>query len=206
MESCSTISDNKPTFLSECTLAQELIDKADISIENHDSCMQPFMMNSINKDKHNIRCKNVVNNNHITNVLQLLSQIPLPYTLRILYTAIGKVNVELYYNNWTLLSLNKVKTMYNHYISNNQTRSVDFAFMYCGMGHACMVSFDPITNKIYYKMQNGANGYEADDNYRNAISYVPIEKDLHNISHWFTIIENKTLEMCDIPFYTVINP
>ena len=170
---------------------KNFIKKSTQSIPGYDSCMQPFMFK--NKER-----KSTVGLN-ISTVMKKLHKIPLPINIRILFTAIGRTDIETYYNDWTLLSLDKIEKMYNQYVKDGQKRSVNFAMKYAGMGHVCMVSYDPETGKIYYKMENGANGYDSEYNYKKARDYVPIEKDLHDILHWVDLIEKKDFDVFSIP-------
>ena len=181
-------------FMVECKAAEEFINNSTQSTPGYDACMQPFMMkNEDHKAQIGFNTPAVV---------EKLNKIPLPFKLQVLFKVIGATNIETYHNNWTLLSLDKIEKMYNHCLEKNQKRSVNFAMFYAGMGYACMASYDPDTDKIYYKMENGPNGYEAEDNYNKAIKYVPLEKDLHDITHWFKLIEKQNLDICEVPLYS----
>ena len=78
--------------------------------------------------------------------------------------------------------MNKIKSLYENYKKEGQLRAVDFAMIYAGMGHVVVASYDPISDKIYYRHSGGANGYEQDDNYKFAIKYIPKDTELHDIN------------------------
>ena len=103
----------------------------------------------------------------------LIEEVPIDGPLKWLYQIIGNPDVEMYFKNWTLLSLNKVKEQYKIKVENSQTRAIDFAIAYAGMGHVVVCSYDPQLSKIYYRHDGGSNGYECDDRFKFSIEYVP---------------------------------
>ena len=125
----------------------------------------------------------------------LLQQIPIKGKLKIIYQILGNKDIELYKgidNKWTFLKLEIVKFYYDIYKRNNQFRSIDFAKTYYGMGHYIVVSFDPQTCKIYYKIAGGSNGYDANHNFKLASEYIPQESHLFDFSHFENIINENT--------------
>lgn len=50
-----------------------------------------------------------------------------------------------------------------------QTRMVDFAFCYLGMGHVRIATYDPVSGALFFQIDGGANGFERDDNFRRRI-------------------------------------
>tara|TARA_B100001248_G_C27346894_1_gene439197 strand:- start:294 stop:848 length:555 start_codon:yes stop_codon:yes gene_type:complete len=125
----------------------------------------------------------------------LLQEIPIKGKLKIIYQILGNKDIELYKgidNKWTFLKLETVQFYYDMYKKNNQFRSIDFAKTYHGLGHYIVVSFDPQTCKIYYKIAGGSCGISADANFKLACEYIPQESHLFDFSHFEKIINENT--------------
>ena len=119
----------------------------------------------------------------------ILGEVPLPPKIKKIYQIIGETNVEHYTENWILITLDKIKLIHDKYIAKGQHRANDFALIYTGMGHVAVCSYDPETDKIYYRMDGGSNGYDRDDYYKFAYTYVPKEEHLHDIQHFFDTVK-----------------
>lgn len=119
----------------------------------------------------------------------ILGEVPLPPKIKKIYQVIGETNVEHYTENWILLTLDKIKLIHDKYIAKGQHRANDFALIYTGMGHVVVCSYDLETDKIYYRMDGGSNGYDRDDYYKFAYTYVPKEEHLHDIQHFFDTVK-----------------
>lgn len=117
-------------------------------------------------------------------VNKILNEVPIKDSLKLMYQIIGNPDVEMYFNQWTLLSLNKVKQQYNIKVAKSQHRAIDFAIAYAGMGHVVVCSYDPESSKIYYRHDGGSNGYECDDRFKFSIDYVPEPDKCFDLQHW----------------------
>ena len=126
---------------------------------------------------------------NIAKVNAILGEVPLTPQIKKIYQIIGETNVEYYTENWILLTLDKIKLIHDKYIAKGQHRANDFALIYRGMGHVVVCSYDPETDKIYYRMDGGSNGYDRDDYYKFAYTYVPKEEHLHDIQHFFDTVK-----------------
>ena len=151
---------------------------------DHSSICQPFFMQSQHKVNENGYNLEIVNN--------LLDKISLSNELKIIYQIIGEVNVEYYFDNWILMSLNDVYKHYTEFKKQNQDRVISFALAYLGMGHVIMISYDPVTKKIYYRRDGGSNGWDRELNYKFIIKYVPQTNQGILFNDWLTNIKNKT--------------
>ena len=116
-------------------------------------------------------------------VNKILEEVPIQNSLKLLYQIIGD-DVEMYFSQWTLLALTKVKQQYKIKVENSQSRAIDFAIAYAGMGHVVVCSYDPETSKIYYRHDGGSNGYECDDHFKFSIEYVPEPDKCFDLEHW----------------------
>ena len=176
--------------------AIEFVKKCKKSSADYDSTQQPFIMKNPIDDG--------MIDSRIEEVNKIFEEVPLHNSLKKIYEVIGNPEVEYYYGkDWTLLSLNKIKSLYEMYLRKGQRRAVDFGMIYAGMGHVVVASYDPVTDKIYYRHSGGANGYERDDNFNFAVKYVPKEDELHNIKHWFDIIQHEGIDAFSLPMVTM---
>ena len=172
--------------------AVKFVEKCKRSEVNHDSTQQPFMMKNPLSDGAIDFQTNEVN--------KIFENVPIHDKLKKIYQVIGNPQVEYYYGeDWTLLSLNKIKSLYENYKKEGQIRAVDFAMIYAGMGHVIVTSYDPVSDKIYYRHSGGANGYEQDDNYKFSIKYIPKETELYDINHWFDIVKKDGTDAFSLP-------
>ena len=176
--------------------AVEFVKNCKRSTPNFDSTQQPFIMGN--------PVENGMIDTRIEEVNQIFEKLPLHNSLKKIYQVIGNPEVEYYYGgDWTLLSLKKMKSIYEKYVINNQRRAVDFAMIYAGMGHVVVVTYDPVTDKIYYRHSGGANGYEQDYNYKFALQYEPKENELYDITHWFDIIKKEGIDAFSLPLISM---
>ena len=162
----------------------------------HDSCMQPCMARRPRQPQESGASLDAVA------VSAALRETPLPARLVALFNRLGRTDIECYRGPWTLLSIDKIQRMRAIYEAAGQNRAVNFAMSYLGMGHVAMACYDPETHRVYYKSENGANGYEADENHQKAVAYVPIAADLHPLEHWEKMWEDEQAGMEAIPFYS----
>ena len=175
----------------QCKEALEFINNGKLSEKNSDCTQEPFFLQSKPIEP------NVGFNTHRVNAI--LDEVQLPEKIKTIYQVIGETNLEHYTGNWVLLTLDKIKKIHNDYIKKGQHRANDFALIYEGMGHAIVCSYDPETDKIYYRMSGGANGYERDAYYKEACTYVPKNEHLHDIQHFFDTVKEECVDVFSIP-------
>jgi hypothetical protein len=141
-------------------------------------------------------------NNNINIVISILNEIHLPKDLRTMYEIINDVNTEYYFNNWILMSLKTVQDYYNRAIIRNQTRMISFAIHYLSMGYCIICSYDPKTEKIYYRLDGGSNDFDRALHADFSVKYIPDTNPdkLFDFEHWIDIIKSdKYLEMHTMP-------
>ena len=148
---------------------------------DHDSTMAPFMIPDLTADAPEggteLRATN-----------ELLKRVPLAPELRRVYQVIASPSCELVFGSWILMSLQKVCDRYELLRDQHgQSRAIDFAFIYAGMGHCTVCSYDPEENQVYYRADGGGNGYEREDHFSFACRYVPRADECHPLEHWFTV-------------------
>jgi len=143
---------------------------------NYNTIEQPFMITKPIKDGKIDFYTQEVNS--------ILENIPIHETLKRMYQVIGNPNIEYYYDNWTLFSLNKVKEHYDIFIKKNQTRAIDFSLIYAGLGHCIIASYDPKLNKIFYRSDGGSSGWDREINFKFAYNFIPTDENCVDLSDW----------------------
>ena len=164
---------------------------ATYSDNNYDSTQQPFMLKSLG---------NPVNtNSDMVNINNKIVQLNITGKLKKLYQIIGNPTIECYINNWTIMSLNNIIKQYHIYKEKKQLRAIDFAFIYAGMGHMVICSYDPKTKKIYYKRDGGSNGYDRQLSFVEACNYIPVTTDLFQFEHLMEQIGRTNINPFELP-------
>ena len=159
----------KKILQSDIESIQSILKLCKTGESDYHSTDAPFF--NINVDNHS------ENKKDHDKVIEYIEDIQLPKYLKHLYVFMGDTKREFYKNDWIFLQLNEIKKRQDHYKSVSQNRAVDFAFKNQGMGHCTVATYDPLTEKIYFRNDGGSNGYDRQYNYEFAISYVPeIEK------------------------------
>ena len=118
-----------------------------------------------------------------------------PHTIRRLYQIIGDINQStiLKDSQWNMLSLQKVVTHHKMYVQENEhCRSVDFAFMYHGMGYHVVCSVDKHSGRLYYRLDGGSDGHAVEYNYNFCIRYVPNEESTFIADTWISDVRANT--------------
>lgn len=176
----------------EYKVLSNFLSTATFSDNNYDSTKQPFFMKNALRNPDQTK-------NDILNINNKISKLKMNGELKKLYQIICNPTIECYINNWTILSLDKVLEKYIGYTKQNQTRAIDFAFIYSGMGHIVVCSYDHQTNKIYYKHDGGSNDYDRVIYFNEACKYEPVSKDLYSFNHLLDQIKKTNLNPFELP-------
>ena len=73
-------------------------------------------------------------------------------------------DVDFKKNNFIFMSENEILERNEYKKTKGQYRMVDFAFIYAGMGHVTVISYDPVTMKVYYMPDGGSNDFDRHEN------------------------------------------
>jgi hypothetical protein len=125
---------------------------------------QPFFSQDSNMN--NLQVKEEVNN--ITSKLHLLKP-RLHKTIEDFFIS-NQTLQEIYINNWTIMNLDSIIERHN-ICKKDRIYVYDIGFRYEGMGHIKMAFYDPKLEKIFYRIDGGANGYDRIDNYKKLKTY-----------------------------------
>ena len=91
-----------------------------------------------------------------------------------MYKIIGHKDREIYFHEWTIMSVTESLKKFEHYCSEGQTEVFDIAYRYMGLGHIEVLACDLSTHRLYTRPDGGSNGYDRDINHENMIKNGPI--------------------------------
>jgi hypothetical protein len=133
---------------------------------------------------------------------EYVRELELPHRLAALYDAIGDPKREYVFNHWVLMSLDFVRDHTRQLRrGHGQNDVVDFAFCYAGMGHAVICSYAPLLDKIFYRVDGGANGYERDDHFKALVAFKPVDgPTFFEVDHWFLTVTSQVGQEAYEPF------
>lgn len=95
----------------------------------------------------------------------------LPKTVAKLYRTFGE-EYEFYKGEMTILSLKSCMRRCA------DSKFLDFAMTYAGMGHVCVFFADKQTGVVYKRLDGGSNGFERNENARKHLQYKPSFEDV----------------------------
>ena len=137
----------------------ELLSEAKMSKKGHKSTGQPFFIQGQSDD-------------FITGH-DILPEIPdsLNRHFKILYEIVGNPDIEIYVNDWIIMSLNEALEKYEHYKNDGQYTIFDIAYIYCGMGHIDVLSCNLHNHLLFIRRDGGSNGWDREYNYLQAKNF-----------------------------------
>lgn len=103
--------------------------------------------------------------------------VPLPAALRALYAKFPP-NVEFRgHGEWTLMSEAEIARRHAAMCAEGQSRCVDFALRYAGMGHVDTCGYDPQTDSVFLTLDGGSNGWDRAVNHAAKVAL-----DVHTVA------------------------
>ena len=153
--------------------------------EEHDSLHAPFLRPCPDADAGaDAGADAAADAQGIREVDACLERVPLPGELQRVYRVIARPRCEYIFGNWTLMSLRRVCEQYEQRKTLGQSRAVDFALTYAGLGHYTVCSYDPVGELVYDRMDGGSNGYDRMTNFAHANQHVPAPEDCRPVTRW----------------------
>lgn len=137
---------------------------ADYSYENYDSTMAPFFRPAPNNDLSINNTLSIIENNNII-IIDEFKMLGLPINLNDFFINHQAYNKEIYINNITFISITKILELYKFYKNDNISNIIDIGFIYEGMGWIKVIYYNTKFNKLFLRMDGGANGYDRLENY-----------------------------------------
>lgn len=96
--------------------------------------------------------------------------VPMPSELKTVYERYLP-NVEFTTPNaWVYLCEEEIARRNLQMKDVGQTRIVDLAYTYAGMGHITVLSYDPVTRHVFTSMDGGSNGYDREYNHKARVA------------------------------------
>ena len=100
------------------------------------------------------------------NIDDKLNKLSFTQEIKDFYKNISSSAQEIYINNWTLFSVDKILEMTEKYKKDN-IPYIDIGFRYIGMGHVDVAFFHPKYNTILFRPDGGSSGHDRIANYNN---------------------------------------
>ena len=158
---------------------RDLLKTSKKSKEGYDSTIEPFFM----KD----------DDINFTEDYKDIPEIPesLNRHIKLMYQIIGNSKIEIYIDEYTIMSLDKCLETYKNLCDNGQELVFDFGYRYVGMGHIEVISCDLSNHLLFFRDDGGSNGYDREDNYQRLLKYNPGDKNYLYFIQWKnSIIKN----------------
>jgi hypothetical protein len=90
---------------------------------------------------------------------------------KLLYEIVGDPEIEIYVNDWTIMSLNEALEKYEYYCNDGQSNIFDIAYAYAGMGHIDVLSCNLHNHLLFMRRDGGSNGWDREYNYLQAKNF-----------------------------------
>jgi hypothetical protein len=115
------------------------------------------------------------------------AQIPegLNNNIKIIYQILGHQKREIYYGQWTIMSLNEALERYKVICAKGQTNVFDIGYKYDGMGYINVLSCDLTNHLLFYRLDGGSNDYDRQYNYNELIKNGSQPYKKFYFSQWF---------------------
>jgi hypothetical protein len=121
------------------------------------------------------------------NMLFNNEQIPegLNRNIKVIYQILGHQKKEIYYGQWTIMSLDEALERYKELVSQGQTNVFDIGYKYGGMGYIDVLSCDLTSHLLFYRVDGGSNDYDRLYNLNQVINEGSQPYDKFYFSTWF---------------------
>jgi len=114
---------------------------------------------------------------------------PLPDELRAVYERYSDDTEFSTRHGWTFLSEREIMTRRAAMQEEGQTRFVDIAISYAGLGHVHVLSYVEDLDSVFTSMDGGANGWERQANHERRMA-LSVESTVPFRTWWTTSCEN----------------
>lgn len=148
---------------------------------NYDSTNEPFFARNIDNNIINTNSISIIDDN--IDLLNQLKEINLDNNIKEFLIKNNANIKELYINNYTFFSIQKIIELYNNRKKDNVENIIDICFIYEGMGWVNVAYYNSKFNKIYFRFDGGSNMYDRMENYNNLKNIAKInDENLLNIN------------------------
>jgi hypothetical protein len=121
------------------------------------------------------------------NMLYSGEQIPegLNRNIKVIYQILGHQKKEIYYGQWTIMSVDEALQRYKELCNQGQTNVFDIGYKYGGMGYIDVLSCDLTSHLLFYRVDGGSNDYDRLYNLNQLINEGSRPYDKFYFSDWF---------------------
>jgi hypothetical protein len=121
------------------------------------------------------------------NMLFINAAIPegLNRNIKVIYQILGHQKKEIYYGQWTIMSLDEALERYKELVRQGQTNVFDIGYKYGGMGYIDVLSCDLTSHLLFYRLDGGSNDYDRLYNLNQLINEGSQPYDKFYFSTWF---------------------
>jgi hypothetical protein len=105
--------------------------------------------------------------------------------IKVIYQILGHQKKEIYYGQWTIMSLDEALERYKELVSQGQTNVFDIGYKYGGMGYIDVLSCDLTSHLLFYRLDGGSSDYDRLYNLNQLISEGSQPYDKFYFSAWF---------------------
>ena len=134
--------------------------------ENYDSTMAPFFRQYINNDISLNNEISILDNNNI-DIINEFKLLGLPKNINDFFINHQAFNKEIYFNEYTFISIKKILDLYDTYKNDNINNIIDIGFLYHGMGFIKVIYYNTKFNKLFFRLDGGSNNYDILNSYNN---------------------------------------
>ena len=158
----------------------ELMKHSKLSSDNYRSIDKPFFLEDSNIINFEMNYKDIGD---------IPSDLNKNFTM--MYNIIGNPAVEVYINEWTLLSLNEARTQYEDFCDHNQFNVFNIAYRYMGLGHVEVLSCNLYNHLLFLRHDGGSNGYDRAANYNEILKFEHKKYDYFGFEKWYNELISK---------------
>ena len=154
----------------------DVLKKCNISTNDYLSSEKPFFYSDCNQQPFQ-QFNNLFKNDLIPEGLNR--------NIKNIYEILGHPKKEIYFDVWTIMSLDEALERYSYLCSQGQTNVFDIGYKYAGMGYIDMLSCDLTNHLLFYRVDGGSNDYDRVDNLNNLIKNGSEPYNKFYFSDWF---------------------
>jgi hypothetical protein len=167
------------TIAKKTALINKLLERlktAYISSDDYVSSKEPFF-----------RQDNNAQSFQQSNKLFINAELPerLNHNIKLLYELLGDQKKEIYYGQWTIMSVEEALIRYKELCKHGQTNVFTIGYKYGGMGYIDLLSCDLTSHLLFYSLDGGSNDYDRIANANNLIKNGATPYNKFHFSDWF---------------------
>ncbi len=105
--------------------------------------------------------------------------------IKVIYQILGHQKKEIYYGQWTIMSVDEALQRYKELCVKGQTNVFPIGYKYGGLGYIDLLSCDLTSHLLFYSVDGGSNDYDRHYNANNLVLNGSSPYDKFYFSDWF---------------------